>query len=1241
MITTEELIRGFSEENFGAWCRGQFSDFVPKPADLDAGDFVRARQLGYVRTLAEGGVNRPLLVAAVQVEGELGERSSRKRQFDFARKALQRAAESPPGTFKGVMTQGLFVFYGDGGDFRVSLVSVRIEGGKPVYNSFKRQTFFVRQDQANRTFRDQMEKGIGDYKALCDAFSVEALTKQFYNELFKWYSWALSDEMDVRFPNDIHTDKDNREMIPEHVIRLITRLMFVWFIKLKRLVPDEIFEVEELRNLLKDFDPASATEGNYYNAILQNLFFATLNNEIKDRAFATNGTTNKENEEHYGVKTLFRNPVDDTWFKVPDDAILKLFETVPFLNGGLFECLDRPKDEKSKKILYYDGFSREKKYRGHLTRAHVPNGLFFDEERGLIPLFRRYNFTVEENSPSDAEVALDPELLGKVFENLLGAYNPETQKTARKESGSFYTPREIVGYMVDESLKQYLKTKVKIDDAALALLFDEEAPMDLPPAIRTDLVAAIRSVKIIDLACGSGAFPMGALHRLVDLLVKLEGEPENLYDLKLHLIQNCIYGVDIQTIAVQISKLRFFISLVCEQEPNEDKGDNYGIRPLPNLETKFVAANSLIGLEKEMGDGLNLGDEEIARLREELKEVRHRHFSSKSSADKQKLRKKDKELRQNIEKRIVSIASTPNLDKIADLETQIRKLEAEKTKFEGEKWVEKAESFLLCEEGHVEPVVRTDENKAQRKRIQADIDRKKREIDDEKRKKATDALLEEAEKLAAWNPYDQNASSPFFDPEWMFGMEVGFDVTIGNLRNPGGGRSVRMEVGFDVTIGNPPYVRADEQSEWNQAQCRAIMKSGQYETLWEKWDLFVPFIERAYKLLKPNGVTSLIVSDAFCHSKYAQKSQEWFLRNASVLRLDFCSDLQIFEAAVHNLIYLFQKADGLHTTPLRRRHDCRFGAVSLLPSEEQNKLTCRIFFPEDRVAQQFFAHTSKLSEICYVSVGMVTNAHENLAQGAFELKDLLSPDRDKKHPKRFVEGKDIDKWIPSSHKWIEWGTARAPALFRRKTFVELYEQAEKLLLVKVGAVRAGYDNEQQYCNEGIYVSIPWHMLSGIRNNSLKKAARYQNEKPTRPDLPKREELEKTSRHFSIKYLLAVLNSSFANDFLRANRRNNVQLYPEDWKKLPIPDVPKEKQEPIVRLVDRILAAKRKDLKADVSELESEIDKKVYELYGMKAPDPAEAKAASAPVVSKGRDNKPEASRTAKSKSVLVDDEGLD
>ena len=128
--------------------------------------------------------------------------------------------------------------------------------------------------------------------------------------------------------------------------------------------------------------------------------------------------------------------------------------------------------------------------------------------------------------------------------------------------------------------------------------------------------------------------------------------------------------------------------------------------------------------------------------------------------------------------------------------------------------------------------------------------------------------------------------------------------------------------------------------------------------------------------------------------------------------------------------------------------------------------------------------------------------------------------------------------------------------------------------------------------------IPWHSLHGVRNNSLKKAARYRGEKPPRPDLPKREELEATGRRFTVKYLLAVMNSSSARDFLRANRRSNIHLYPDDWKQLPIPDVPLSQQTPIVALVDEILTARRANPNADITVLEADLNAHVAALYGL-------------------------------------------
>ncbi len=1083
-----ELVSGFDTDVFIRFLRAKFSSFsgahgnIPMSAEFP---WQSAERIGVVKTLAgPNGSNMPMIVVVAELRDgdELHERSSRVRQFNFSKKCIEDALGVPPDrSVAGAFTQGLFVFYDGNGNFRLSLVYGKAEGTRLVWSAVKRQSFFVDVAAGNKTFRDRMVLDCASFDKLKEAFSVEKLTKEFYNRLFAWYQWALSEEMNVTYPNDTDRSEDDRE-INEHIIRLITRLMFVWFLKQKHLVPDNLFDPAKLKTILKKFSPT--TGDNYYRAILQNLFFATLNSEIAERAFAVDAGKISVNKEHFGIKTLYRYGAE---FSGSENDVLSLFSKIPFLNGGLFECLDKDK-------VYFDGFSRNPK-----KQALVPNRLFFDEQDGLIPLLQQYNFTVDENAPGDEDVALDPELLGKVFENLLGAYNPETKIAARKVTGSFYTPREIVNYMVDESLIAHLTGKCGEENADVIrkLFADGECPTD--KALCEKIDTALVTAKILDPACGSGAFPMGVLLRMVELLRILRSLPadQSVYELKLELIENCIYGGDIQCIAVQISKLRFFISLVCEQKPTTNAKDNYGIHTLPNLETKFVAADSLIGLPKS---GTELPMQNVEAMKKELWAVRHRHFLARSYQEKKDLRKEDKALREKLAK---------ELEHGGGFDTASAKL------------------------------------------------------------------------MADWDPYDQNTSATFSDPEWMFNVKAG----------------------FDITIGNPPYVRADEQSDSHQAQRKAILNSKQYDTLWQNWDLYVPFIERGYKLLRAGGVSTMIVSDAFCHSKYAQKAQNWLLQNARILRLDFCAELRIFDAAVHNVITFLQKTDGSKWKPDRRLHKGTFGNVMMLPSDIQDVLTHRAFFPEDNNFVTFSAKTLCLDEIFYIAEGMHVNSDEKLNGVAFKMEDVVAAEKDKTHPKPFVEGKHLQKWVPISNRWLEWGTKRAPQMFRRKTFPEIYAANVKILVQRSPGPdpKCCYDENKLHYAESVIGFCPWNELHGVRNNSLKKVARYQGEQPLRPELAKREYLEATSKRFSVKYLLGVMNSSSAREFLRANRRSNIHLYANDWKNLPIPDVTFEQQKPIIELVNQILASKLANPSAVITLIERQIDVLVAMLFGAALP----------------------------------------
>ncbi len=690
--------------------------------------------------------------------------------------------------------------------------------------SAKRYTYLLGEAQQCRTIAERFAKLTALKKIkredVIEAFSVEALNKEFYSELFNWYQWVLSEEIMVTFPNNTTLMDDDCVRLEEQIIRLITRLLFVWFIKQKQLVPNTLFDENELGKILKKFQPHSTEDGNYYNAILQNLFFATLNKAVNERQFATlQGSRD--------IKTLYRYA---EMFTLSESEVLKLFHPIPFLNGGLFECLD--KEISTDGIKYHiDGFSRnsEKAPNGHFKhRAFIPNCAFFDAEKGIIPLLKKYNFTVEESSPNEQQVALDPELLGNVFENLLGVFNPETKESARKQSGSFYTPKEIVAYMVDESLIAYLMHQFDkhsvINEKVLRELFAKDTlvdPLNSNHPLCELIADRLRAIKILDPACGSGAFPMGILNRMVEILEKLDARDEKtIYQQKLHLIEECIYGVDIQTIASQISKLRFFISLIVEQDTFDlsNPSGNYGIDTLPNLETKFVTANTLISPKKNDQNQRNLFENpEIQRIKEELVTIRDEHFYAKNASTKKQLRNKDAKLR----------------DRLVN---------------------------LLEENGDFAP--------------------------------------EDAIQYSQWNPYDQSACAPFFDPEWMFGITNG----------------------FDIVIGNPPYFSLSTDSSVKDNNDKPIKHNKIYEkclfhTFERTGDIYCLFYERGWQLLKKHGLLCFITSNKWMRAGYGKSTRKFFANKTNPKILIDFGGTKVFESAtVDTNILLFAKENNTFST---------------------------------------------------------------------------------------------------------------------------------------------------------------------------------------------------------------------------------------------------------------------------------------------------------------------------------------
>jgi len=1087
-MQTQKLVDSFSPENLWALVRTKSKFAVPK----HTGEFLIAEgarvdpkfSVNRDFMVIERFPNQPdksMIIMSIRVATDnLTARSCRRNQYEFARLAVRQC--DAPDITPNEVRHGIFVFHDDAGNFRFSLVHnlTQTDTPKPDWSAFRRQTYFVKAGEPNGTFINRMRLPWDSVEDVKNAFSVEALTKEFYGELFKWYQHAV-DSPDVFFPSDTVKDKDPGAVKSEQVIRLITRLMFVWFIKQKRLVPEVLFDPDKIISILKDFVPENGD--NYYRAILQNLFFATLNSEIENRAFAFEGSSKGENKEHFDIKTLYRYR---DHFNVDVQQILDLFKTIPFLNGGLFECLDRGRD-------YYDGFSRNPE-----KQARIPNRLFFsidEAQLGLITILSRYNFTVEENSTGDEDVALDPELLGKVFENLLGAYNPETQVAARNATGSFYTPREIVDYMVDESLIAHLENTCGAEHtAAIHRLFKEGVPPEDNESLCSDLVNKLTSIKILDPACGSGAFPMGALLRIVEILRTLKGlqDQESIYDLKLNLIEQCIFGVDIQCIAVQISKLRFFISLVCEQERTDDATNNYGINPLPNLETKFVAANSLVRLSS--GHGI-LQSADIEDLKARLWEVRHLHFRARTYQGKKKLRTQDGVLRKQLA-----------------------------SKLEGWKGFD----------------------------------------------------IDAADSLAGWDPYNQNQSSSFFDAEWMFNITSG----------------------FDVVIGNPPYINVQLVSPEDKSYY-----SHNYSTFFKRYDLFGLFFEAGLtSYTTESGSVTFIVPQQVANNLSFKKLRDMMLNKRWLREVLYLGD-RVFTAANNDVCVLHLTKTGNQTIRLTYALDFNQMQSVEVPSNHFFEYGNVISFSSDNlgesiVAKIFSKMNWRIKERFSVFQGIVTGNNPVFLPSA---EDILHEGLEKGLLQPVLLGRDFERWAIRN-------TVRQIIYVDRSTKISFYPNIYK----RLERYKSALERRRECRNN----TIPWYSLQWPRNRSeldripkiVVQATRNQRLSTRVVAALDLQGLYGTQGlnfivprkpGYSTHYLLAILNSKVIN-YLFATKFLNVAIKAEYLKETPIPGAKPSDQNRLEELAKTILDLKKNNLKADVSDMTSEIDALVYKLYGLTA-----------------------------------------
>ena len=993
------------------------------------------------------------------------------------------------------------------------------------------------------------------YEFWQDVFSIEVLNRKFYEELSNWYFWAMDQ---VEFPDD--EDHDRKSRNAKNLIRMITRIIFIWFMKEKRLIPANLFDKSYVDTLLNYGD---ATGSTYYKAILQNLFFATLNTPMRkdnplSRIFIDDAKKFGFVNDGYLQQGYYRY----SRFIKDKEAFLKEFDNIPFLNGGLFESLDKKVDDK---VIRIDCFSDHPK---NETRLKVPDYLFFSREeqetdlsaylengnhkkvRGLITILDSYNFTVEENTPLDEEVALDPELLGNAFENLLASYNPETATTARKSTGSFYTPPEIVDYMVKESLIQHFSALLGNDEnhrEKLRSLFsytDNSNPFDDEEDTRKMLVG-IEKIKILDPACGSGAFPMGILHNLVLALHKLDPENQkwkaNLlakvpvelkaeveqslenksldYIRKLGLIENCIFGVDIQEIAIQISKLRFFISLLIEQEVDDNK-PNRDIRALPNLETKFVAANSLINLETDSDKSFShFKNAEVEALEKKLFDIREKIFYTNSRSEKIRLEKQLTELRFRLKDEFTNL-NFPN---------------------------------------------------------------------------------DKTDKITSWDPFDQNTHADWFDPEWMFGIKDG----------------------FDIVIGNPPYIQL--QKACNDKQKYAdLYKNQSFATFERTGDIYCLFYEKGMSFLREGGHLAFITSNKWMRAGYGEKLRRFFTQYNPVILIDLGPD--VFDnATVDTNILIVQKAKNQHclraiTVNEKNKNQLDFAALLENNGTLLSNLSADAWFIGSNAEQRLKEKIERMGKPLKdwdvnIYRGILTGLNEAFIIDSDKRQEILDHCLDDDERRRtetvikpILRGRDIKRYayhwaglwvivIPAG--WTNKNRSdQNPQTFIREYFPSLmnhllsYEEKAKKRddqgeywwelracayypeFEKEKVVYGQFQNDAEYAlaEKGIYLSSNEYMIGGNYNK---------------------------------KYFLALLNSKITKwylntitgvlgETLKIGQKSN-------FVKIPIPSITASNEqivEQIESLVDKILSAKKDNPAADTAALEQQIDYLVYRLYDL-------------------------------------------
>lgn len=1088
----------------------------------------------------------------------------------------------------------LVVFYNEeSSHWRMSFIRLNYEftmkGIEEKITPAKRLSYVVGEGEACKTAKDQfytlanLEESVSLSK-LEEVFALEKVTNEFFKEYKNKYldiKETLINDENFMAEAKKHDNEKPESFAEGFAKKLMGQISFIYFLQKKgwlglKMTADKLSYEEYNKIYERALDKEKEVLEKVYDRVDRDTFvlnkeeLSKLDNKTESELLARAFNLPKYfkewgNGDKKFLRTLFENHSKNdkdngkTFF---EDYLEVLFynnfsedrgelqystefdSRIPFLNGGLFDP-------------YGD-------YKWRETKFNLKDELFSnDDETGILDIFDRYNFTINENDSYETEVAVDPEMLGKVFENLLDVSD-------RKSKGAFYTPREIVRYMTNESIMNYLLTNLEGKDITkndLEYLFSlgeftkeydqqifekdylsDNKPLEkdifgMPRNIITNskmIDELLIKVKIADPACGSGAFPLGILNEIVrarnvltfyiNMIEVLKEKDEKnywkridkkqkerkLYKLKLETIQNCLYGVDIEPSAIDITKLRLWLSIIVDS-------DNNNVRPLPNLDFNFMIGNSLI----DEFEGMKLFDESLLNEVEEEGKLEQKQLIKESKLFQSTLFKTDEERKQDILKVIFKKQAEYFNERNSEKKKQLKRE------------IESLENQLI----RITLILNGNEKK-----------------------------LEEIEKGR------KERRKPYF----LWKLEFA--------------KVFRENGGFDIVIGNPPYVNI---YSIKQDEKKFYLKK--YKSAKKKYDLYILFMELALNLLKMNGTSSLITSNKWLSQAYGEGIRNIYLENDIKKIINFKFDIfksakvstsisvlnkknnkdenkkfEVLEIDFDGNNYLLDKKTYSSLEEILTKNNFSKLSYKMINQSEEKNFRINLTDKKIKLIEKIKSQSIRLDEICYINYGLRGNSEKlNVGKDYF----IKSTNEEEKY-KSYFEGKDIVKWKFNSNLFFDY----QPDLHYNSMFKEIFEN-EKLVSTEVigkGSFKIAFDKNKRYNNHTVINILRYELLENVEYKPLKKIINLA--KIT------------TSKNYSYEFLLGCLNSKLIFWYFNELLSIDLHFYPNYVKQLPLiilsvnrDNLKKEIEKVVIEILDS-------EDKKYIEILEEKLNELVYDLY---------------------------------------------